>query len=118
MESIERVDGLLPSDRQNPRPSAPPQSLPVMSSSLLPYHPSSPQLPCPHPPSHGTSDALNWFCDAHGFAGWFPTSAKRNINIQEANRFLVEKVLEKMAGGAGTHSRPGMNVRRIGARGT
>ncbi|CAN0513849.1 unnamed protein product, partial [Laminaria digitata] len=41
-------------------------------------------------------EALNWFCDRHGFVGWFETSAKLNINIEEASHFLVEKVLEKM----------------------
>lgn len=28
----------------------------------------------------------------HGFAGWFETSAKENINIEEAARALVNKV--------------------------
>lgn len=28
----------------------------------------------------------------HGFAGWFETSAKLNINIEEAARALVNKV--------------------------
>lgn len=29
----------------------------------------------------------------HGFAGWFETSAKENINIEEAARALVNKVM-------------------------
>lgn len=29
----------------------------------------------------------------HGFAGWFETSAKENINIEEAARALVNKVI-------------------------
>lgn len=55
-------------------------------------------------------EALNWFCDRHGFAGWFESSAKLNINIEEANRFLVEKVLERTAGDMGSNARRGMKV--------
>ncbi|XP_011814838.1 PREDICTED: ras-related protein Rab-32 [Colobus angolensis palliatus] len=36
---------------------------------------------------------MDQFCKEHGFAGWFETSAKDNINIEEAARFLVEKIL-------------------------
>ncbi|KAH6925541.1 hypothetical protein HPB50_006889 [Hyalomma asiaticum] len=36
---------------------------------------------------------LSDFCQEHGFAGWFPTSAKEDININEAMRCLVEEVL-------------------------
>ncbi|KAL3226269.1 hypothetical protein MRX96_025178 [Rhipicephalus microplus] len=36
---------------------------------------------------------LSNFCQEHGFAGWFPTSAKEDININEAMRCLVEEVL-------------------------
>ncbi|XP_041361822.1 ras-related protein Rab-32-like isoform X2 [Gigantopelta aegis] len=35
------------------------------------------------------------FCKEKGFIGWFETSAKENINIDEAARFLVTKILEK-----------------------
>lgn len=55
-------------------------------------------------------EALNWFCDRHGFAGWFESSAKLNINIEEANRFLVEKVLERTAGDMGSNARRGMKL--------
>jgi len=36
---------------------------------------------------------LDEFCKDKGFMGWFETSAKENINIEEAARFLVEKIL-------------------------
>ncbi len=42
-----------------------------------------------------------WFClasthafGAQGFAGWFETSAKDNVNINEAAEFLVQKIIE------------------------
>ncbi|XP_015119201.1 ras-related protein Rab-44 [Diachasma alloeum] len=34
------------------------------------------------------------YCKEKGFAGWFETSAKENINIEEAARFLVNKILQ------------------------
>ena len=37
---------------------------------------------------------LDKFCNQKGFAGWFDTSAKLNINIEKAARFLVERILE------------------------
>ncbi|EPY80650.1 ras-related protein Rab-32 [Camelus ferus] len=36
---------------------------------------------------------MDQFCKEHGFSGWFETSAKDNINIDEAARFLVENIL-------------------------
>ncbi|XP_075410538.1 ras-related protein Rab-32 isoform X2 [Tenrec ecaudatus] len=36
---------------------------------------------------------IDQFCKQHGFSGWFETSAKDNINIEEAARFLVENIL-------------------------
>lgn len=36
---------------------------------------------------------MDQFCKDHGFIGWFETSAKDNINIDEATRFLVENML-------------------------
>lgn len=36
---------------------------------------------------------MDQFCKEHGFTGWFETSAKDNINIDEATRFLVENIL-------------------------
>ncbi|XP_076361041.1 ras-related protein Rab-32-like isoform X1 [Tachypleus tridentatus] len=36
---------------------------------------------------------MDQFCQDNGFIGWFLTSAKNNINIEDAARFLVSKVL-------------------------
>ena len=36
---------------------------------------------------------MNEFCAEKGFAGWFETSAKENIGIDEAAAFLVNKVI-------------------------
>ena len=38
---------------------------------------------------------LDGFCEEKGFVGWFDTSAKLNINIDKAARFLVDKILEQ-----------------------
>ena len=35
---------------------------------------------------------LDDYCKEKGFAGWFETSAKENIGIDEAARYLVAKV--------------------------
>jgi len=35
---------------------------------------------------------MDEYCKDNGFAGWFETSAKDNINIEEAARALVVKV--------------------------
>lgn len=37
---------------------------------------------------------LDLFCQEHGFAGWVETSAKMNINIEEAIRGLVSHILK------------------------
>jgi len=39
-------------------------------------------------------DKMNEFCQQQGFAAWFETSAKENINIDESANFLVSKILE------------------------
>ncbi|XP_069495617.1 ras-related protein Rab-38 [Ambystoma mexicanum] len=36
---------------------------------------------------------LDQFCKENGFAGWFETSAKENINIDEASRCLVKHII-------------------------
>jgi Ras-related protein Rab-32 len=35
---------------------------------------------------------MDEFCTEKGFIGWYETSAKENINIDEAARFLVTRV--------------------------
>lgn len=37
---------------------------------------------------------MDKFCAEHGFAGWFETSAKDNVGIDKAAKFLVQKILE------------------------
>ncbi|XP_041108299.1 ras-related protein Rab-32a [Polyodon spathula] len=39
------------------------------------------------------STNMDQFCKESGFLGWFETSAKDNINVEEAARFLVENIL-------------------------
>ncbi|XP_030053894.1 ras-related protein Rab-32 isoform X2 [Microcaecilia unicolor] len=43
--------------------------------------------------SRQTHSHLDQFCKESGFVGWFETSAKDNINIDEAARSLVEHIL-------------------------
>ncbi|XP_031629764.1 ras-related protein Rab-32 isoform X2 [Contarinia nasturtii] len=40
-----------------------------------------------------TPAKMDDYVKEHGFAGWFETSAKENINIEEAARALVNKIL-------------------------
>jgi len=39
------------------------------------------------------NEQMNKYCEEKGFAGWFETSAKDNINIDMAAKFLVGKIL-------------------------
>jgi Ras-related protein Rab-32 len=39
------------------------------------------------------SNMLDEFCEEHGFAGWFATSAADNKNVDEAMQFLVQRIL-------------------------
>jgi small GTP-binding protein len=41
-----------------------------------------------------SSQELDDFCEAHGFAGWFETSAKENIGVDKASKFLIQRILE------------------------
>ncbi|MEQ2211376.1 rab32, member RAS oncoprotein [Xenoophorus captivus] len=43
--------------------------------------------------SINNSTLMDNFCKETGFLGWFETSAKDNINVDEAARFLVENIL-------------------------
>ena len=38
-------------------------------------------------------EQLNRFCEENGFIGWFSTSAKCDINVEEAVRTLVRNIL-------------------------
>jgi len=40
------------------------------------------------------NEQMNKYCEEKGFAGWYETSAKDNINIDMAAKFLVGKILE------------------------
>ncbi|KAL2714615.1 ras and EF-hand domain-containing protein isoform X1 [Vespula squamosa] len=41
-----------------------------------------------------TPNKMDEYCKEKNFVGWFETSAKENINIEEAARFLVNKILQ------------------------
>lgn len=43
--------------------------------------------------STNNASLMDNFCKETGFLGWFETSAKDNINVDEAARFLVENIL-------------------------
>lgn len=35
---------------------------------------------------------MNEFCKEKGFSAWFETSAKENVNVEEATRSLINEV--------------------------
>jgi Ras-related protein Rab-32 len=37
---------------------------------------------------------MDQYCKEHNFSGWFETSAKDNIGIDKAVKFLIGKILE------------------------
>jgi len=41
-----------------------------------------------------TPAQMEKYCEENGFCGWFETSAKDNLNVDKAFRFLVGKILE------------------------
>ncbi|GAM24986.1 hypothetical protein SAMD00019534_081610 [Acytostelium subglobosum LB1] len=41
-----------------------------------------------------TANEMDKYCKDNGFIGWFETSAKENLNIEKASRFLVEHILK------------------------
>ncbi|KAK8785155.1 hypothetical protein V5799_008480 [Amblyomma americanum] len=62
-------------------------------------------------------DLSSSFCQEHGFAGWFPTSAKEDININEAMRCLVAEVLAQREEGNVASPRD-QSLKRLGIRTT
>ena len=40
------------------------------------------------------SPIMSAFCKQRGFIGWFATSAKANTNVEDACKFLVDRILE------------------------
>ena len=52
---------------------------------------------CDLPGSAVDEEALNSFCQANGFIGWYATSALANEGIDKAMKFLAEKIVEVAA---------------------
>lgn len=44
------------------------------------------------------SKEMDDYCGEKGFVGWFETSAKENLNINQAAEFLVQKIIENDQG--------------------
>eukprot|EP00052_Salpingoeca_macrocollata_P034533 m.11814 g.11814 ORF g.11814 m.11814 type:complete len:224 (+) comp6590_c0_seq1:205-876(+) len=44
------------------------------------------------------SQQMDKYCEEKGFIGWFETSAKDNLNINDACQFLVHKIIENDQG--------------------
>uniref|UniRef100_A0A8C6WNF8 Ras-related protein Rab n=1 Tax=Neogobius melanostomus TaxID=47308 RepID=A0A8C6WNF8_9GOBI len=42
--------------------------------------------------------SLDEFCKDNGFTGWFETSAKGGVNIEEAMTFLIQEMMKTMSG--------------------
>lgn len=61
---------------------------------------------------------LSNFCQEHGFTGWFPTSAKEDININEAMRCLVEEVLAQREDCHLVGHHDHQSLKRLGPRAT
>ncbi|KAF4528827.1 hypothetical protein B566_EDAN015027 [Ephemera danica] len=63
-----------------------------------------------------TPARMDEYCKEHGFSGWYETSAKENINIDEAARFLVTKILQndKLANHAVTKDNDGFALNGTG----
>jgi len=40
------------------------------------------------------TEMLDNFCKENGFIGWFPTSASKDTNIDDAMKFLISKIIE------------------------
>eukprot|EP00051_Salpingoeca_urceolata_P027674 m.482706 g.482706 ORF g.482706 m.482706 type:complete len:202 (-) comp22642_c0_seq1:133-738(-) len=48
---------------------------------------------CDLPDRPVPSEEIKAFCDDHGFIGWIETSAKDDVNIDKAMRFLTQHIL-------------------------
>ena len=35
---------------------------------------------------------MDQFCSENGFCGWFETSAKKNVGIQDAIKFIIQQI--------------------------
>eukprot|EP00039_Didymoeca_costata_P017953 m.331500 g.331500 ORF g.331500 m.331500 type:complete len:212 (+) comp16742_c0_seq1:156-791(+) len=44
------------------------------------------------------SAQMDQYCEEKGFVGWFETSAKENLNINQAAEFLVQRIIENDQG--------------------
>ena len=48
----------------------------------------------PSEPLYKDNEGMESFCIDKNFAGWFPVSAKDNVNVEEAAKFLVQKIID------------------------
>ena len=62
---------------------------PALPSFFLPF-----LFQCDQPKEGMVNDSskMDDYCEEKGFIGWFETSAKENINIDDAAKYLVQKV--------------------------
>merc|ERR1711941_155202 len=60
---------------------------------------------------------MDKYCEEHGFAGWEETSAKENINIDKAVKFLVSKILENDINRQNQLQKKDENIVKVGAGG-
>lgn len=49
---------------------------------------------CDLPDANVDHDKLDEFVRANGFIGWYATSAQDNVNVDDAMKFLVAKILD------------------------
>jgi len=55
-------------------------------------------------------EALDQFCKDEGFIGWFEVSAKEDINIDKAMKFLLSKILQVAKNNATSKPLTGINL--------
>ncbi|ELR24994.1 lightoid family protein [Acanthamoeba castellanii str. Neff] len=51
-------------------------------------------------------EVMNEYCREHGFAAWFTTSAKENVNVDEAVTALVSAISKRTGGTGGAAAAP------------